>query len=189
MHTDFPSRSCISDKDAFAKAPGLVFKNIYTSPEVSMLFAKLFLFQGVQGKNLVRALRSETLHPGQMILCQAIEDSPGLSQRELADRIGIKPATVAIMLQKMENSGLINRKADTIDRRISRIFIADRGKEANVTASNLLGEFLSETLGKISREESDAFSKTLSQLLHLNREYQRTHLLEDKTDEASAEIL
>lgn len=189
MHTEFHSHPCVSDEDSFSKAPGLVFRHINTSPEVSALFAKLFLFQAAQGKTLVRSLRSATLHPGQMILCQAIEETPGLSQRELADRIGIKPATVAVMLQKMENSGLISRVADAIDRRISRIHITDKGKEANITANDLLGDFLTETLGRLTKERVDAFSQTLTDLHRLNEEYQRTHFREDKSDETSSEIL
>lgn len=189
MHTDIHSNSCISNKEAFSKAPKIVFQNINTSPDISKLFAKQFLFQAVQGKNLVRMLRSADLHPGQMVLCQTIEDSAGLSQRELADRIGIKPATVAIMLQKMEKSSLISRRADTLDRRISRIYITDCGKEANVAANDLLGDFLNETIGKLSPEKADAFSQTLSELLHLNNEYQRIHFREDKSDEVSSEVL
>lgn len=189
MHPDFSSHTCASERDSLTQSPDFVFSDSNTSPEVSALFTKLFMFQAMQGKTFVRTLRSVTLHPGQMILCQSIEKSPGLSQRELADRIGIKPATVAIMLQKMENSGLISRMNDSLDRRISRIYITQQGKDANIAATSLLGSYLTETLGRLTKEQIDTFSQILTDLLSLNEEYQRTHFREEQTDETSSEIL
>lgn len=47
---------------------------------------------------------------------------PGLSQRELADKLHIQRATATVMLQKMEKAGYIDRRPDQDDQRISRIY-------------------------------------------------------------------
>ena len=40
----------------------------------------------------------------------------------------IKPATVNVMIKRMEKSGFLRKEQDVQDLRISRIFITDKGK-------------------------------------------------------------
>ena len=51
---------------------------------------------------------------------------PGLTQRELASRIGIEGPTLVPMIDKMEKQGLLKRKPDATDRRVNRIFLTSR---------------------------------------------------------------
>lgn len=60
--------------------------------------------------------------PAQMGALRTITQYPGMSQRELADKLHIQRATATVMLQKMEKSGLICRENDREDQRISRIY-------------------------------------------------------------------
>lgn len=53
----------------------------------------------------------------------------GLSQRELADRIGLEGATLTRHLDRMEAEGLIVRRHDPHDRRVWRIEPTPEGKQ------------------------------------------------------------
>jgi MarR family transcriptional regulator for hemolysin len=45
----------------------------------------------------------------------------GLTQRELADKIGIESPTLVPIIDKMEEDGYVKRKLDPVDRRVKRI--------------------------------------------------------------------
>ena len=53
---------------------------------------------------------------------------PGMTQRELADRVGIETPTLVVMIDKMEREHLVKRKKDGEDRRIKRIFITPKAE-------------------------------------------------------------
>ena len=73
-------------------------------------------------------LRENGMSPAQMGALRDIIQDPGMSQRELADRLHIQRATATVMLQKMEKAGYIDRRSDRSDQRISRIYPTDQGK-------------------------------------------------------------
>ena len=71
-------------------------------------------------------LREDGLPPAQAGAIRDIIREPGLSQRELADRLHIQRATATVMLQKMEKAGYIDRRPDLEDQRISRIYPTEK---------------------------------------------------------------
>jgi MarR family transcriptional regulator, transcriptional regulator for hemolysin len=50
----------------------------------------------------------------------------GLTQRELADKIGIESPTLVPMIDKMEEDGYLERKFDPQDRRIKRVYTTSK---------------------------------------------------------------
>ena len=48
----------------------------------------------------------------------------GLTQKEIADKMGIEGATLVPVIDKMEKEGLLKRKQDSVDRRVNRIYLA-----------------------------------------------------------------
>lgn len=52
----------------------------------------------------------------------------GLSQRELAARMGVEGPTLVRHLDRLEREGLIQRRPDTGDRRVTRILVTGRGQ-------------------------------------------------------------
>jgi len=51
---------------------------------------------------------------------------PGLTQKEIADKVGVEGATLVPILDKMEKEGLLKRKLDSSDRRINRIYLTTK---------------------------------------------------------------
>lgn len=69
------------------------------------------------------------LHPGQAAVIKEVGKNEGMSQRELADALHIKPPTVAVSIKRMEKGGFLERKADEKDQRVTRIYLTDYGRE------------------------------------------------------------
>lgn len=67
------------------------------------------------------------LHPGQVPLLVALYREDGLSQKELVKRLSVKPSTVAVMIKRMERNGLLQRRSDDKDQRVTRICLTGGG--------------------------------------------------------------
>ena len=52
-----------------------------------------------------------------------------MSQRQLAEKIGITPPSMTVALRKLEDQGLILKKPDAKDQRVIQIQLSDRGRE------------------------------------------------------------
>ena len=50
----------------------------------------------------------------------------GLTQRELADKIGVESPTLVPIIDKMEEDGYVQRKLDPQDRRIKRVYTTSK---------------------------------------------------------------
>src|SRR5215469_18671628 len=53
-----------------------------------------------------------------------LERSEGLNQTELAEMLDLQPITLTRLLDKLCDSGLIERRPDPDDRRVKRLFLA-----------------------------------------------------------------
>ncbi|MDE1765197.1 MAG: MarR family transcriptional regulator [Thaumarchaeota archaeon] len=85
----------------------------------------------------------------------------GLSQKELADKIYVDSSTLVPVIDKMETSGLIERRPDPKDRRHNRIFLT---KKSESTVDSII---------KIILHLRKALYRGMS---HKDRESMRPHL-------------
>jgi MarR family transcriptional regulator for hemolysin len=53
----------------------------------------------------------------------------GLTQREIADRVGVEAPTLIPIIDKMEKEGLVERKTYQEDRRINRIYLTSKTED------------------------------------------------------------
>jgi DNA-binding MarR family transcriptional regulator len=77
---------------------------------------------------LAALLAPHGVHAGQDLLLLAIWEEPGLRQAELAARLGVEPPTVTRMLQRLERSGMVERRRDVHDARILRVHPTPRSR-------------------------------------------------------------
>ncbi len=59
----------------------------------------------------------------QWVILYWLEKQPGLSQKELAEIVEVEPITIGRLIDRLEASGLVERRADPHDRRIWRLHI------------------------------------------------------------------
>lgn len=68
------------------------------------------------------------LTPAQWKIILALNITDGLTQKELADKIYIDGSTLVPVIDKMEQNGLVERRSDSKDRRINRIFLTKKSE-------------------------------------------------------------
>jgi MarR family transcriptional regulator for hemolysin len=68
------------------------------------------------------------LTPAQWKVILVLNMTDGLSQKEIAEKINIDASTLVPVIDKMEQGGLVERKADSKDRRNNRIFLTTKSE-------------------------------------------------------------
>src|SRR5215469_12817123 len=81
-----------------------------------------------------------------------LERSEGLNQTELAEMLDLQPITLTRLLDKLSDSGLIERRPDPDDRRAKRLFLTPAAWPLLKRLAELGEETMSSTLAGIERE-------------------------------------
>ncbi len=68
--------------------------------------------------------------PGQRRILALLRLKSPVSQKELLDVCGIRPASLSELLNKMENAGYISREKDETDKRSVLVSLTDAGRKA-----------------------------------------------------------
>ncbi len=89
-------------------------------------------------------------------------DALGLTQRELTQLMTSDPNTVASLLRRMEEAGLVRRKPHEKDRRAHRITLLADGREKYATARAIAIELQSEVLKVLPQSRRETFLEDLT---------------------------
>ncbi len=81
--------------------------------------------------------------------------NPGCSQRELAKRCKIEPATVTSILVGMEKEELIYRERNPKDKRILNVYLTNKGREAQKIVDKIFIDLDNKCFEGFSSEEID----------------------------------
>ncbi|WP_175412976.1 MarR family transcriptional regulator [Clostridium sp. AWRP] len=80
---------------------------------------------------------------GQSRMLTIVAENEGITQRQLAEIMDVRPASMTVMIGKMELFGLIERKQDAKDQRVMHIYITDSGRkaeeESRISTQQLVG--------------------------------------------------
>ncbi len=102
--------------------------------------------------------------PMWIVLTHALEADPPASQRELADRMGIGGATLVRHLDRLEAEGLVTRRADPDDRRVTRIDLTDAGRQRYAQLAEVAARYDAEMHALLDADEERIFRSVLSRL-------------------------
>lgn len=105
------------------------------------------------------------IYPGQIPVLGMVSKKEGLSQKELAEILRIKPPTVTVSVQRLEKAGFLYKKPDEKDQRISRIYLTEKGKETKARALQRIRENESVMLEGFSETEQCLLRRFLKQIL------------------------
>lgn len=105
---------------------------MYHKKEPTVLFHTLHHVFKRQVAEEKRLRQVEDLNSPMLLMALSYADSQGqrLSQRELARRLNLSPATVAVSLKTMERNGYVCREVDGTDQRRNLVSITEEGKRA-----------------------------------------------------------
>jgi MarR family transcriptional regulator for hemolysin len=88
----------------------------------------------------------------QWVVLARLDRSEGLKQSELAEVLDLQPISLTRLLDKLCEGGLIERRADPIDRRAKRLFLTPAARPLLERLGELGEDMMTTTLNGVSRE-------------------------------------
>ncbi len=104
------------------------------------------------------------LHAGQVQMLVFLGHHEGLSQTELAQKLRLKPPTVAIMLRRLEHAGFIVREQQEHDRRIQTVHLSEQAKKLTGKLESISRKIEQSMLSGFSEEETQALTSYLERI-------------------------
>lgn len=125
---------------------------------------RLHEFMHTHRNTLCRYFQSCGMYSGHPRVLFHLRRTPGMTQRELAKTLGIAAATLSVSIRRMEAAGLVERKSDTADRRIQRLYLTEKGEAVDNRCAKGR-EFLFEALfTDFSEEDIAALDRLLTRM-------------------------
>jgi MarR family transcriptional regulator, organic hydroperoxide resistance regulator len=111
-----------------------------------------------------RRLSALGLHPGQDALLRLLWAEDGQRQTQLADALQVEPPTVTKMLQRMEVAGLVTRKGDKADGRVSLVKLTAKGKRLQPKVEAATADVTKEATRGVTAKDAAALVATLDKI-------------------------
>jgi len=128
---------------------------------ISYLLAQVCKAHRGKGQELLSKL---DLHLGQEMLLIHLWPKDGLTQSELADNLCISPATITKTLDRMSKAGLVERRTDSEDQRVSRVYLTNQGQLLQEPVEGVWQELEAQCLANLTLEEQILFRRLLLQV-------------------------
>lgn len=109
----------------------------------------------------LKEMESYGLKPNQAGILFILRTEGGLSQRELARKMGVTPPSMTVALKKLEKQGYILREQDAKDQRITRIQISDQGRNCLEGLQSMMWNLENGLYEGISREERQELKRIM----------------------------
>jgi len=92
--------------------------------------------------------------PVQYALLKALWDRDDQSGAELGERLLLDSATMTGLLDRLEQAGLIERKAHVTDRRVNKVVLTARGRDLQVPLDREMDQMNQDFLGQFAPSEA-----------------------------------
>jgi DNA-binding MarR family transcriptional regulator len=120
-----------------------------------------------------RMLESQGMtHAGWQVLL-AIGDGEALTQREVAERCYVTPATVTGVVDTLEREGLVTRERGTEDRRVVRVRLTPEGTERLDRTKREAARAMGEVFGDLSARDEAVVRRFLTRTIERLQEEPR----------------
>lgn len=113
---------------------------------------------------MVKTLAARGTHPGQAMCMRVLAANDGATQRDLADALHLSRPTVSKMLQAMEKAGVVRRRADAADQRLTRVELTSAGRALEKDLRAAAAEHVNETIGKLPEADRRELERLLDEL-------------------------
>ena len=118
--------------------------------EVMRRLEKIALLRRIQGQ---QAHREMGLYQGQLPVLDYIRKNPDCNQVDIAKRLHVTPATIAISTKRMEKAGLLTKRVDEDNLRCKRLVITELGESKCDEAFEQFGRSNEELFKGFAEEE------------------------------------
>ena len=111
------------------------------------------------------ALANAELTTRQFMILKAIADRPGCNQTALIAATGIDRSTMADVVRRLVERGLIRRERDELDQRAYTIFLTENGRHAYTSLDRAWEQAERELLQALPETDRMTFVRTLRRIV------------------------
>lgn len=109
------------------------------------------------------------------VLQYLLDEEKSVSAKMIAEKMNISCARVAVLLTKMENKGLVEKKTDDSDSRKLSVSLTERGKESATKNRKLIYERIEMLIDYVGYERMNEFSNILEDIKKANEMFLGRH--------------
>ena len=110
---------------------------------------------------MIKLMSHQDSHPGQAFCLRMLGGNDGISQRDLADAMHLSRPAVTTMMQRMERAGLIDRRPDEADRRLTRVYLTDEGRTLETQMRETFASYISQAFDSMSVDDRRELERLL----------------------------
>jgi len=104
------------------------------------------------------------LYPGQPKFLALIRQNEGVTQKELAEKHGVKPATITGMLGKLEANHYVYRVPDEIDKRVMRVYLTLEGHHMAKEGEKFMLSLAERMFQGFTKDELQSYLKLMDKI-------------------------
>lgn len=108
--------------------------------------------------------KSSGLNSTDSLAIHLICKNKGISQDELADKLGVDKGLVTKIVKHLEQESYIERLKDSRDRRVNRLFPTDKAQEIHRAVIEIERTYFKELFLEFTEEEYEIFMSLLAKL-------------------------
>ena len=134
-------------------------------------------------RSIEKRVEGTGVYRSQHRLLMILGKNPECSQTELAEKLEISPAAVAVSLKKLEKAGYIERQCHESDNRINHVAITEKGRQVIDISISYFREMENAFFGDFSDEELRQLEQLLWRVIKNGDSYYKGLVLSDEKAE------
>ena len=118
------------------------------------------------------------------LLVMELAKKDGCTQLDLVNATHLKAPTVSVAMQKLEKNGIVVRRPDDYDLRVTRVFLTEKGREMDNHARETIFEAEDLALAALTAEEKETLEDLLLKIRDTLLDARMTDANQRKDDDA-----
>ncbi|KKW70672.1 MarR family winged helix-turn-helix transcriptional regulator [Lactococcus cremoris] len=136
------------------------------------LFSKLLhnpsVLFALRADGISKQMKKRGNRNGAQGLLVELWNKDGLTNAEIAELLDIKPSSVTAQVKQLEEAEMVIRKQDENDKRVNRIFLTEKGREAQETRDTMHNDISETIFGNLTDEEQKQLANLMEKLVETN---------------------
>ncbi|MGI6709878.1 MAG: MarR family winged helix-turn-helix transcriptional regulator [Bacilli bacterium] len=144
--------------------------------KISLTFGKVILTKKIMINNI---FKETNVYYGQHLILEVLSKNDGITQVEIASKLGVTAASVALSTKRMEKNGLLCKKVDETNLRCKKLYITKKGLDSLKKIHKEIKKFNNKMFEGFTEKEIENLSFYLDKIMR--------NVINDKVFEDSIE--
>lgn len=114
---------------------------------------------------LQKATADIGLHMGQLPILEYVRKNDGCTQAELAEKLLVSPASIALSTKRMEKEGLLEKHVDENNLRRNQLTVTEKGRKISEQCRSIFNEADTRMFAGFDKNELEHFLACLDKML------------------------